>query len=163
MAHFQSQNRKIENGTINGIHVKHLNLDTLGLSNSCIDSKIEGPFYPEMAFNNTYGFQAIPENVYHEAKNNITKEGGCNDLIEQCHSMAISDPENVGTNDTINAACALASEYCYKYVQGAYVAISGVRTTTLLLLRLIDMVSGVPLTYLGKQPRSSHLDTSLDT
>jgi hypothetical protein len=128
MAYFQSQNKKIESGLLKGTAAKHLHLDTLGLTNGCIDSKIEGPFYPEYAFNNTYGLQVIPESVYLDAKNNMTKEGGCLDLIDQCRTLAIYDSENLGTNDTINAACALATQYCYQYVQGA-IALSGVRTT----------------------------------
>jgi hypothetical protein len=129
MAYFQSQNKKIENGALKGTAAKHLHLDTLGLINGCIDSKIEGPLYPEYAFNNTYGFQAISEEVYLDAKNNLTKEGGCFDLINQCRTLAVYDRENLGTNDTINTACALATLYCYQYVQGA-IALSGVSTTT---------------------------------
>jgi hypothetical protein len=130
MAYFKSQNEKIESGALKDTAAKHLHLDTLGLTNGCIDSKIEGPFYPEYAFNNTYGLQAIPEEVYLDAKNNLTKEGGCFDLIEQCRTLGVYDGENVGTNDTINAACALATLYCYQYVQGA-IAFSGVSTTTI--------------------------------
>jgi hypothetical protein len=129
MAYFQSQNRKIESGSLKNTHAKPLHLDTLGLTNGCIDSKVEGPFYPEFAFNNTYDFQAIPEEVYLDAKNNLTKEGGCYDLVDQCRSLAVYDAENAGTNDTINSACALATQYCYQYVQGA-IAASGVSSTT---------------------------------
>ncbi|ORX94028.1 Alpha/Beta hydrolase protein [Clohesyomyces aquaticus] len=126
MAHFQTQNSKIQNGTLDGIRAKHLNLDTLGLTNACIDSRIEAPFYPEMAFNNTYGFQAIPENIYQEARNNMTKKGGCMDLLDQCRALGkVSDPDNVGNNDTVNAACGLATGYCFEFVQGAYTAVSG--------------------------------------
>jgi hypothetical protein len=128
MSHFQSQNKKIENGSLNGTHARPLHLDTLGLTNGCIDSKIEGPFYPEYAFNNTYGLQTIPEDKYLEAKTNLTKEGGCFDLVDQCRLLAASDPDNTGTNETVNAACALATQYCFQFVQGAYTEFSGVRS-----------------------------------
>jgi hypothetical protein len=137
MAHFHAQNKKIENGEVSGIHAKPLHLDTLGITNGCIDSKIEAPFYPEFAFNNTYGLQTIPENIYLEARNNLTKEGGCNDMIDQCRALAAFDPENVGTNETVNAACALATQYCFQFVQGAYTEVSGVCTTMALSLNRI--------------------------
>jgi hypothetical protein len=126
MAHFLAQNKKIDKGLLNGTHAKYLHLDTLGLTNACIDSKIEGPYYLEMAVNNTYGLQTIPDNVYQEAQDDLTKPGGCYDLIDQCRLLALADPENVGTNDTVNAACASATMYCYQYVQGAYTEVSGV-------------------------------------
>lgn len=126
MAHFGDMNNKIKNGTIRGAEARFLHLDTLGITNGCIDGKTEGPFWPEMAFNNTYGLQAITENIYHEALN-MTKPGGCHELTDICRALAVaSDPQNTGTNATVNAACATASQYCFQFVQGAYVAFSGV-------------------------------------
>jgi hypothetical protein len=162
MSHFQSQNSKIKNGSLNDTHVKHLQLDTLGLSNPCIDSKIEAPFYPEFAFNNTYGLQTIPESVYLEAKSNLTKSGGCYDLIDQCRLLAINDPDNVGINETINAACSLATQYCFQFVQGAYTELSGVSHTIITLPACIDTHSATLSIFLGTSLRSSRLNTLLD-
>lgn len=142
MAHFVSQNRKILNSTTNctidGVHAKYIKLDTLGLTNACIDSQIEAKFYPHFAFNNTYGLPTITEELYLDSLNNNTK---CNELIDECRTLGTaSDPQQIGTNETVNAACALASTYCFAYVQGAYVATSGVRSplslpySTLLIL-----------------------------
>jgi carboxypeptidase C (cathepsin A) len=131
MAHFESQNRKIRDGTLQTClhNMTLMNLDTLGFTNGCVDSKIEAPLYLQMAFNNTYGLQAIAEGVYKEAMNNLTKPSGCNDLIEICRDYAAADPENTGTNTTINDACAVATTYCWQFVQGAYAATSQVSTT----------------------------------
>jgi hypothetical protein len=128
MGHFLSQNEKILDGTIESAvcEPRVLNLDTLGMTNACIDGKIEAPFYPEMAFNNTYGFQAISEDVYHDSLNNLTKPGGCNDLADQCRALAAAyDSENIGKNGTVNEVCAAASLYCFANVQGAFVELSG--------------------------------------
>ncbi|KAF2649970.1 putative carboxypeptidase S1 [Lophiostoma macrostomum CBS 122681] len=128
MSHFITQNEKIQDGSIESAvcDPQVLNLDTLGMTNGCIDAQIEAPFYPEMAFNNTYGLQAISEDVFHESLNNLTKSGGCNDLITECRALAAaSDPENIAANDTVNAACGAASAYCWAYVQGAFVDLSG--------------------------------------
>jgi hypothetical protein len=166
MAFFQKQNERMQGGTLDGVCAKYLNLDTLGLTNACIDSKIETPFYPEFAVNNTYGLQTITEDVYREAVNNITKEGGCSDLTDACRSLAASDPENVGTNDTVNAACASATQYCFQFVQGAYTAVSGVSTIsasiTINMPRVSNRTSGVHLTYRETSFRSSHPNTSWD-
>jgi len=128
VSHFESQNHKICNqtGTLDGLKATRIHIDTLGITNGCIDAKIEGRFYPEMAFNNTYGLQAITEDLYQESLNNLTKPGGCNDLIDACRSLDTFDPQQIGTNETINGACALAATFCFANVQGAYVATSGV-------------------------------------
>jgi hypothetical protein len=163
MEHFQSQNKRIENGALNGTRAQPLHLDTLGLTNGCIDSKIEAPFYLEYAFNNTYGLQTIPEDKYLEAQNNLTKEGGCYDLIDQCRLSAASDIENIGTNETINAACALATQYCFQFVQGAYTEFSGVRKTSALSLITTDPPSATLSTSPSPNPPSSHPNTSSAT
>jgi len=128
MAYFESQNRQIHAGALTTSlrTVTALHLDTLGITNGCIDAKIEGQLYPKMAFNNTYGLQAITEEVYNAALANLTKPGGCNDLVDQCREVATTDSENTGANETINKACALAAQFCWEAVQGAYTATSGV-------------------------------------
>lgn len=158
MEYFQSQNKKLESGVLNGTHAKPLHLDTLGLTNACIDLQIEAPFYPEYAFNNTYGLQTIPEEVYVQALNNLTKTGGCQDLIDECRSLtASSDPENVGANEQVNTACSKATEYCFNYVQGAYMALSGVSAARGSRLAYADMPrSVIHLIFRGTSLLPSH-------
>ena len=49
-----------------------------------------------MAYNNTYGLQVIPEDVYKDAKNNFTTAGGCRDQILQCRKLGeLYDPDNL--------------------------------------------------------------------
>lgn len=103
-----------------------MHLDTLGITNGCVDAKIEVPTYLQMAVNNTYRLQTITEDVYQSALNNLTKVGGGNDLLDRCRTLALADPENTGTNETINEACIAASEFFFSNVQGAYTATSGV-------------------------------------
>lgn len=83
--------------------------------------------YLEFANNNTYGIKTIPDDVFEDASNNITKPGGCNDLIATCReAQALGDPDDLGTNNTVNEICAAATEFCFEFVQGAYVEYSGV-------------------------------------
>ena len=49
---FQEQNEKIRNGTISEKGTHYIHLDTLGLINALLDAVIQGPAYPEMAYNN---------------------------------------------------------------------------------------------------------------
>ncbi|KAJ0417547.1 Alpha/Beta hydrolase protein [Aspergillus carlsbadensis] len=121
-----AQNSKSHNGTLDGVtSPSQIKVKTLSIHNGCSDVLTQGNFYPEFAYNNTYGVEAIDEEQYTLAKENIVKEGGCFDLVEQCHALADElDPENLGDNAQVNAACLAADSYCYQNVLGLY-ALSG--------------------------------------
>lgn len=54
--------------------------------------------------------------------------GGCLDQINLCRSAAaLSDPEGLGTNETVNQYCVEATYLCYSQIQMAYQANSDVR------------------------------------
>ncbi|KIW32326.1 uncharacterized protein PV07_03880 [Cladophialophora immunda] len=96
------------------LKAKHLTLDTLGITNGCIDFEYSMQGYPQYAYNNTYGVRFIPESVYKEAMDNITKPQGCMDLMKTCRSLGkIGDPAFNGNNQTVNEACMEASEACF--------------------------------------------------
>ncbi|KYG44274.1 hypothetical protein M433DRAFT_167131 [Acidomyces richmondensis BFW] len=120
-AYFQKQNAKIKSGEING---KILEIDTIGYTNGCTDLLYQMDAYPDMAgyvFRDTYGLEILPENVYKEAKNNFTKVGGCRDQIIKCRELgALSDPEQLGINETVNKICLEATLYCAEYVIGTF-------------------------------------------
>jgi len=89
----------------------------MGITNGAIDLGQSMPFYPEYAFNNTYKKPLISEDMYLGAKNNYTKEGGCQDLIARCRALGREgDPASKGNNETVNTACQLATSYCMIYV-----------------------------------------------
>lgn len=117
-AHFERQNVKIEAGEIKG---KCLNLGTAIITNGEVDFMLQAQYYPQMAHNNTYSFEAISDEVFAEVTNNFTKPGGCRDLIQQCRDRGdLSDPDEVGLDETANALCTEATVYCYQYVLNAY-------------------------------------------
>lgn len=127
-AFFQEQNEKIRNGTWNGTagtqHI--LNLDTLLIVNGCIDRLVQFPSYADMAFNNSYGVQAVNESVYLGMLDGYEREGGCRDQILECRALADEfDPGNIGINDTVNAVCQDAENYCLEYVRDPYLQLSG--------------------------------------
>lgn len=120
MAYFERQNVKIEAGEIKGHCLK---LGTAVITNGEIDFLYQTEYYPAFAHNNTYSFEAMSEEAYVEAMHNYTKPDGCRDLIQQCRALGeLSDPDEVGLNETVNDLCSSATRYCYLYVLGAYAA-----------------------------------------
>ncbi|EAW12632.1 putative carboxypeptidase S1 [Aspergillus clavatus NRRL 1] len=127
-AFFQEQNEKIAAGTLAGASgdYQQIHLDTLGIINGCVDLLTQAPFYPAMAYNNTYGIEAINQTVYERAMRAWSKPGGCRDLIVRCRELAAEgDPAMHGGNETVNAACRVANNYCNNQVEGPYPLFSG--------------------------------------
>jgi hypothetical protein len=108
-----------------------INLDTVGIINGGIDFKVTAASYPDMAYNNTYGFQAITEVEYESAMTNLTT---CTALVVECQSLgAIYDPDNYGNNGTVNTACSTAYSYCALSVEYVFLN-SGVSFSHSLLI-----------------------------
>ncbi|KAL4768318.1 Alpha/Beta hydrolase protein [Aspergillus nidulans var. acristatus] len=126
-AFFQEQNEKIANGSLTTPGESHyIHLDTLGIINGCIDLLVQAPSYPEIAYNNTYGIEAINKTIYEFAMNAWSKPGGCKDQITRCRQLAAEgDPRMYGNNKTVNAACQAADRYCSNNVEGPYPLFSG--------------------------------------
>ncbi|KAI0472260.1 carboxypeptidase S1 [Xylaria cf. heliscus] len=126
-SYFEEQNQKIENGTWNGTAGENyvLNLDTLILINSCIDRQVMYPHYPQMAYNNTYGIQAVNESIYLSMLDAWERDGGCRDRIAECINFSeASDPDNLGINPTVNRICMDAETFCSTEVRGPYLEYS---------------------------------------
>lgn len=56
MRFFQSQNEKIDNGTIEVDHAHYLHLDTLGIINGALDEVIQGEAYIDFAHDNVRSY-----------------------------------------------------------------------------------------------------------
>jgi carboxypeptidase C (cathepsin A) len=128
MAFWEEQNQRIENGTWNDDdgEMKILHLDTLLIINGCIDRQVQWPSYPHMAYNNTYGIQAVNESVYNYMMDAYYGPGGCRDQVARCRELASRfDVNNTGINDTVNEVCADAENFCSSEVRGPYLDYSG--------------------------------------
>jgi len=121
-AYFQEQNERIANGTWTEAGQTHLlHLDTLLIINGCVDRYVQWPAYPKMAFNNSYGIQAINESRYDQVNNNLYREGGCLDQIEVCRNQSLLfDPTNQGFNESVNKVCAAAETFCSETIRDPY-------------------------------------------
>ncbi len=100
--YFEKQNRMIANKSAKGVP---LVFDTLGIGNGLIDSKIQDPFFPSFAVNNTYGIKTVSESVVEEMITNINKPGGCIDSTNVCASTNISTAAG-------KKLCAAAQDAC---------------------------------------------------
>lgn len=98
----------------------------MGLLNGCIDIGIIAPYYPQMAFNNTYNFQAYNETVFEAVNKAVNKPKGCLDMVRQCRSLADEyDPHWTGGNKKVDQACGAAMEMCFSKVLTPYMTVSG--------------------------------------
>ena len=116
------QNVKISHGSIKG---KVIDVDTVGWTNGCVDLLHQGEWYPDQAYNNTYGLHVIPKDAYEEAKQHFAKLGGCRDQILECRRLGdLYDPHQFNINSTVSKICVEAEVYCATYVLGPYDALS---------------------------------------
>ncbi|KAM7194531.1 carboxypeptidase D [Naviculisporaceae sp. PSN 640] len=98
---------------------KPLNIETVGIINGCIDSEIQIPFYPEFAFNNTYGIEAINRTVYEAIIQEAVPQ--CKNLTDLCHKLADEkDVEFRGNNEEVNEACQGAFNACFGSVHAPF-------------------------------------------
>ncbi|TQV97615.1 hypothetical protein V2A60_006642 [Cordyceps javanica] len=116
------QNTKIREGSLNGTIIP---IDAVGWTNGCVDMLYQGEWFPEQAYNNTYGLQVITKDAYEEAVENFTKPGGCRDQITKCRRFGeLYDPDQLNASPNVTTACVRATIYCFTYVLGAYEAAS---------------------------------------
>lgn len=55
-----------------------------------------------------------------------TRTGGCRDQIDECQAVAsVYDPDNIGTNATVNQICADAETFCSENLRAPFHEISG--------------------------------------
>jgi hypothetical protein len=123
VAYFEEQNQKIKSMPLQENGAIPIQIGTLGLVNGCTDMLSQAAYYPEIAYNNTYGLQTITLDEYEESKLNYSQPRGCRSLTETCRALATEfDPNNYGNVPVVNDACISASNYCGDYVAGAYLA-----------------------------------------
>lgn len=109
------------NGTISQNGTVSIKLVSLGIINGCVDDLIQGPYYPVMANNNTYGLSAINPTRATLANASFYATGGCQDLVQQCRDLVeLQDPNNEGDIAVVNSICAKAYASCTDNVVDPY-------------------------------------------
>lgn len=119
---FQKMNKKIANRSKDvSKHHRQIHFDTIGIINGCIDMLLQTFYFPQMAFNNSYGIQVYDREIYDKAITDYKKPGGCRDLIEKCRDLASQgDPDMYGNNQTVNTACIEANNNCRYVIEQAF-------------------------------------------
>ena len=108
--YFQDQNAAVANGTQNGTA---LTINTLGIGNGIINERIQAPFYPQFAVNNTYGIHAYNDTVFNYANFAYYMNNGCRDQIDLC---AEADQSTLSGQ----AICTEAADMCRDNVESPY-------------------------------------------
>lgn len=171
MSFWEEQNQRIENGTMDGEEGVIFHLDTLMIVSGCIDRYVQYPYYPQQAFReNGYGIEAVNETIYNGMVESIPE---CLERIQACRDIAaVSDPENLGINATVNAACEDAETFCRGNIVTPYTRYSGrdyydITTFTpasfpegfhegFLNREWVQADLGVPLNWTGSSPQASN-------
>ncbi|OTB00955.1 hypothetical protein M426DRAFT_323843 [Hypoxylon sp. CI-4A] len=113
--YFYDQNELIKSGNAPGVE---LNMHTLGIINGIISEKIQAPYYPKMAYENTYGIQGVNESIYNYMLQNYYFPGACRDSIDACTSSDRSTPDG-------KAVCSQATAICRTLVESPFYEVSG--------------------------------------
>ncbi|KAK8029456.1 hypothetical protein PG993_010747 [Apiospora rasikravindrae] len=114
--YFDRQNTLVESRNIS--NAIPLNVETVGIVNGCLDAEVQIPLFPETAYNNPYDMKIINETAYKKALDSWPQ---CQQLIHRCRALAAQiDPQNTGTNNETNAACASAFGTCFKTMHDPY-------------------------------------------
>jgi len=109
---WEEQNKLRESGGLSNGTID-INLESVGIVNGCVDDLVQGPFYPAMAVNNTYGLTAINPTRAKLAMASFSAPGGCKDLITQCRAaVQADDPDNNGHIASVNTLCSSAYKSC---------------------------------------------------
>ncbi|KXJ97340.1 Alpha/Beta hydrolase protein [Microdochium bolleyi] len=109
---WQQLNPPQTNGTTTNSTIR-IELKSLGIINGCVDDLIQGPSYPKMATDNSYGLTAINSVRAQMANQSFYVQGGCRDLIQRCRAtVLVQDPTNSGTVSEVNQLCAKAYTTC---------------------------------------------------
>jgi hypothetical protein len=116
---FEDQNALLKKGTLPSSTLE-IQLTSLGIINGLVDQKIQMPYYPEFAGNNTYGIAGIDLTTMYNALSNLSSPNGCDDMIATCRAaMDSADPEGYGDISLVNEACNAAQLSC-SLIQNIY-------------------------------------------
>ncbi|KAI9678838.1 MAG: hypothetical protein M1817_005898 [Caeruleum heppii] len=120
-AFWEQQNAARRNGSLPSNSTLEIKLRSLGIINGCIDNLVQAPSYPKMAYNNTYGIEAVSQDVALTAQGDFLSKDGCKDLIQQCETANEAlDASDEGDVASVNDVCREAQAVCNRYIMTPY-------------------------------------------
>ena len=113
---FEHQNDLLHVGQLPAANTLEIELVSLGIMNGLVDFRIQAPFFPAFASNNTYGIKAIDANTAQTALTNMRAPDNCFDRLDQCRNLQDTQ-DNLGEGDVelVNNICSRAFQTCAEY------------------------------------------------
>jgi carboxypeptidase C (cathepsin A) len=120
---FEAQSSRRQNDPTFANSTLNLKLKSLGIINGWVDALVQTPSFPNFAYGNTYGIQAIDQVQQLNALSSYRGASGCQELLTSCRSQELAhDPENSGNTGFVNEACSEAAYRCQSDVYAPYLA-----------------------------------------
>ena len=130
---FETQNQLIADGSLSGTQ---LGIDTVGLVNACIDLPTQMPYYPQMAYNNTYGLQLINETSFQSAVDSFPQ---CQNMTLTCRAAVATCDGPICDSKAADQACLAAYAFCFESMWSGF-NVSGVSYVTKALSTLLTLL-----------------------
>ena len=111
--YFLQQNQMRQNGSLPSNNTLAIKIETVGIINGLVDDLVQNAYYPQFAYNNTYGIQAISQTDELNALQDYSGPGQCVDQINSCRAaMNLTDPRGYGDVGATNTLCENAQYTC---------------------------------------------------
>lgn len=118
---FNDQNERRQTDPLFSNSTLEVKLTSLGIINGWFDLLVQAPYFPRFAYSNTYNIQAISQVQQLNALGAWSGADGCQQKTNTCRAQqAAHDPDDSGSVQAVNDACAAAQIYCQNNVLGAY-------------------------------------------
>ncbi|KIV99359.1 uncharacterized protein PV09_08905 [Verruconis gallopava] len=113
---FESQNDLLRVGQLPAQSTLEIKLTSVGILNGLVDFKVQVPFFPTFANNNTYGIQAIDSATAKNALASMNAPDGCLDQLDECRNLQdTQDYASTGAVPLVNDKCSRAYQTCAQY------------------------------------------------
>jgi carboxypeptidase C (cathepsin A) len=114
--YFEYQNDLLHVGQLPPEFTLEIELASIGILNGLVDFRIQAPFFPIFANNNTYGIKAIDTSDANDALTSMRASGGCLDQLDQCRNLQnTQDYAGEGDVALVNSKCSSAYKTCAQY------------------------------------------------
>jgi carboxypeptidase C (cathepsin A) len=114
--YFEHQNDLLRVGQLPAATTLEIELVSLGIMNGLVDFRIQAPFFPIYASNNTYDIKAISASEAQTALTNMAAPDNCFARLDQCRNLQDTQ-DNLGKGDVMfaNRVCSQAFQTCAEY------------------------------------------------
>jgi carboxypeptidase C (cathepsin A) len=107
-SYFEDQNEAIASGALSRTTTLPIRVQSVGIMNGIMDDLIQNYYYPEFAYNNTYGIDIISQTQQLNALNDY--KSACVPAINACRTAAVTDSN--GEDERANELCRTAQTVC---------------------------------------------------